>query len=50
MVNKIWAVYDDDGNGVLDYEETKRFILDYMKSIGANVDDFEEEILREMFN
>ena len=30
---KVWEVYDFDGNGVLDKEETRSFIRDYMTSI-----------------
>ena len=49
VVNKIWDQYDDDGNGVLDYQETQKFISDYMSSIGANVDEIDENVFREMF-
>ena len=31
----MWATYDADGNGVLDREETKRFVMDTLKSMGT---------------
>ena len=51
MVDKIWDVYDDDGNGVLDYDETRKFLIDYMKTVGIQEEDedFDEDILEEMF-
>ena len=49
MVDKIWDAYDDDGNGVLDFDETRRFMVDYMQAVGAEEDDLDEDILEEMF-
>ena len=33
-VDQIWDVYDADGNGVMDFEETKVFLNDYMGKFG----------------
>ena len=30
MVEDIWNDYDDDGNGFLDYEETKKFAKNFI--------------------
>jgi len=30
LIDQIWMIYDDDGNGVLDFDETKNFIIDYL--------------------
>ena len=34
-VDQIWDVYDADGNGVMDFEETKVFLNDYMGKFGS---------------
>ena len=34
-VDKIWDVYDLDGNGVMDFQETKVFLNDYMDKFGS---------------
>jgi len=34
VVNMIWDVYDDDGNGSLDKDETRKFVTDYMAMMG----------------
>ena len=34
-VEQIWDVYDADGNGVMDFEETKVFLNDYMGKFGS---------------
>ena len=34
-VEQIWDVYDADGNGVMDFEETKVFLDDYMGKFGS---------------
>ena len=33
-VKQIWSEYDDDNSGVLDKEETKRFIMSTIKDMG----------------
>ena len=33
-VEQIWDIYDEDGNGVLDFDETKVFLNDYMEKFG----------------
>ena len=33
-VDQIWDVYDADGNGVMDFQETKVFLNDYMGKFG----------------
>ena len=33
-VDQIWDVYDADGNGVMDLEETKVFLRDYFEKFG----------------
>lgn len=30
VVNQLWDTYDDDGNGYLDMDETRNFILNIM--------------------
>ena len=34
-VDQIWDVYDADGNGLMDFEETKVFLNDYMEKFGT---------------
>ena len=44
-VDEIWSKYDDDGNGYLDKEETKRFVQDTLADMDAasfNDDDFDQ--------
>ena len=44
-VDEIWTKYDDDGNGFLDKQETKNFVMDTLKNVtegGYNEDDFEQ--------
>jgi polyhydroxyalkanoate synthesis regulator phasin len=33
-LNDIWDNYDEDGNGVLEFNEAKRFLKDVMKESG----------------
>ena len=35
MIDQIWLIYDDDGNEVLDYKETKQFVIDYFEIMGS---------------
>ena len=32
-VDEIWTKYDDDGNGFLDKDETKRFVKDTLQDM-----------------
>ena len=32
-VDEIWTKYDDDGNGYLDKDETKRFVKDTLRDM-----------------
>lgn len=49
-VNQIWEVYDDDGNGVLDKEETRSFLQDYLKMMGGSVEsEFDERKFEEIY-
>lgn len=41
----IWDVYDDDGNGSLDRDETRKFVTDYLKLMGE-----EEELADDKFD
>ena len=45
-VEEIWASYDVDGNGILDKEETKRFVMQQLDEIDEGTsfsdDDFDE--------
>ena len=41
VVDNLWDTYDDDGNGFLDMDETRNFILDIMKQV-PNAQEFEE--------
>ena len=34
-MDQIWDVYDTDGNGNMDFEETKVFFNDYMEKFGG---------------
>ena len=44
-VDEIWSKYDDDGNGYLDKEETKKFVQDTLSDMadgaGFNDEDFD---------
>ena len=48
VVDMMWKEYDKDGNGYLDKEETRRFIVDTLKSLG-HVDAFQESEFEEAF-
>ena len=45
-VDEIWAKYDDDANGYLDKQETKRFVQDTLADMsdgaGFNDGDFDQ--------
>ena len=45
-VDEIWGLYDTDGNGILDKEETKRFVIQQLDEIDEGKtfddDDFDE--------
>ena len=45
-VDEIWKKYDDDDNGYLDKEETKKFVKDTLSDMsdgaGFNDDDFDQ--------
>ena len=36
LVDNIWKKYDTDGNGVLDKEEVRQFVADFVGSSGAS--------------
>lgn len=42
VIEEMWHIYDDDGNGELDYDETKQFIKDSLKAM-TNEDCFNEK-------
>ena len=48
-VDKMWATYDADGNGYLDRDETKRFVMDTLKSMGTT-DEISDADLDAAFN
>ena len=35
MIDEIWAIFDEDKNGVLDYKEMVQFIELFMKHYGS---------------
>ena len=43
-VDKMWSTYDTDGNGYLDKEETKRFVMDTLKSMGTTDNVSQEDL------
>ena len=45
MIEKIWQKYDDDGNGELDFYETKNYVKDILG--GAIDDNVFSQIFRE---
>ena len=47
-VDKIWDIYDTNDNGVMDFEETKVFLHDYMKKFGGG-DKFSNRELKILF-
>jgi len=45
MINQIWELYDEDKNGTLDQEETKRFMIDYLEMVDGDVkNQFDDEV------
>ena len=43
LINQIWHKYDVDGNGELDYKETKTYVKD-------TIGDISDEIFQHIFN
>ena len=41
--------YDVDGNGSLDFEETSKFMSQFMALVGSDI-VFDEDIFEQMFN
>ena len=39
MIDEIWAIFDEDKNGVLDYKEMVQFIELFMKHYGSPEDN-----------
>jgi len=39
VIDQIFEKYDEDGNGSLDKEETKKFVIDILGNFGSG-DDF----------
>jgi len=48
VVDMLWKEYDKDGNGYMDKEETRRFIVDTLKSLG-HVGELQESDFEEAF-
>ena len=48
VIDQIWEIYDTDKNGVLDKEESKKFVQDYLGNVGSG-DEFSEEAFNEVF-
>ena len=49
MIEVIWPIYDKDGSGTLDKNETRQFVIQYMESYGFETDEFKECIFKHMF-
>lgn len=48
LINQVWLIYDKDGSGNLDKDETRLFIKEYMEQMGFE-DTFNEEVYSAMF-
>lgn len=46
MIDNIWHKYDDDGNGYLDKDETRNFIID---SIGLENLEYADEVFEKVY-
>ena len=40
MIEQIWPIFDADGSGTLDWEETRKFVIQYMETIGFKEGEF----------
>ena len=51
VIEHIWAEFDDDKSGALDFEETKVFLQEGLVNLGLKKDyQLDEEMLRNIFN
>lgn len=48
IINEVWDTYDDDANGYLDKDETKKFFTDMLGNLGFT-EDFSDEAFDEVF-
>ena len=48
-VDKIWANYDKDGNGVLDKAECFKFVADTLTGLGQDSNELSEDAFNEAF-
>ena len=49
-VNKVWELYDVDGNGFLDKQETFKFVLDNIQQMGMEPSVLTEEVFEATFS
>lgn len=49
VIDSIWSIYDIDGNGSLDLDETREFVKDYLEMMAMPDQEFEEEIYADLF-
>lgn len=48
-IEMLWAKYDVDGNGYLDRNETKRFVVDSMKEMGMPTAGITDQLFEDTF-
>ena len=48
LVEELWAIYDEDKSGSLDYDETKLFITETLTSMGQK-DAYNDHAFTQMF-
>ena len=48
-VEDLWKTYDKDGNGYLDKQETKAFVIDTLGATGLGSNDFTQEQFDEVW-
>lgn len=48
IIDEVWDKYDDDANGYLDKDETKKFFQDILGNLGFT-DEFSDEAFEEVF-
>ena len=48
-MDNIWEAYDKDGNGTLDFEETKTFVQEGLKNLIFKEIKYDEHLLVKLF-
>ena len=43
QVDEIWDKFDDDGNGILDVDEARKFFVYYLNEMGEDASKLSEE-------